>query len=198
MTSPAPFNVPGAAIITASFNEAGQTAQCGIGISTIDGADPTFTEATAVLAAWWTAFKSSVCSDTQITGGTMRFARLDSPVVELAAPSGAVGTYSAGTSSFAPYCGLVKWGSATGGRTGKGRTYLPGVSGFAVAPGGRAFVADYRTAVTASINAYLASAAVSGASNVVPAIVSRKANAARDITSAALAAVPGIQRRRMR
>lgn len=198
MTTPAPLNIPGAALITVRMTESGQEALCGIGIRTEDLTDLALEDAQDVLAAWWAAFRLAIAADVTCTGGTVRYARVDSPVLELAAPASPTGASAAGATSLAPYCALVKWTTTAGGRSGKGRTYLPGVPIAAVGVGGRSFAGGYVTAVETAIGAYLGAAIVAPAGNITPAVLSRTKNVANPILTGALAGIPGIQRRRMR
>jgi hypothetical protein len=197
MTTPLPFEIPGAYFLTVNTTQAGQPAQNVLGFAVNDLTFPTVEQFVQLLDAYWGVFRTVTAADTSCTGGTVRQAKTEGVVWELSAPANPAGSSTAGTTSVAAYCAMVKWSTATGGRSGKGRTYLPGVPKDAIAVGGRSFTPTYASAVATAITNYRTHAQWA-TMDCHPAVLSRVDQAEYPITAGALAAIPGIQRRRMR
>lgn len=154
----------------------------------------------ADFAAWrdaaWGAFRSLCQTGTSCAGATGRLVmRASGSVVELGPPpspggalTGAVGLASGST--------LIKWGTAEGGRSGKGRTFIPGLPISSVAAGGRTYSSAHQTAIATAVSSYLGAALWTG--GLSPAVLSFTKGQAHVITSGAASPIVGLQRRRMR
>jgi hypothetical protein len=92
---------------------------------------------------------------------------------------------------------LIRWSTAQGGRSGKGRTFLPGLPRLNTSGDGRTYTPQMTGVVNGAISAYLASTTMSQ-QGLQPAVLSFRKGAAYPITGGALASVIGVQRRRMR
>lgn len=154
-----------------------------------------------VAAAWrdaaWNEFRKMAASDVVLVGATVRDVDgSPAPPIEVGAGTTPGGTL-AGTRTLAAACTLVKWQTALGGRSGRGRTFIPGLTGANVSSNGRTYAATYSDFCQANINNYRTSAALASA-GIVPCILSFRRGEATPIESGALAVIVGVQRRRMR
>lgn len=198
MTSPSATRlpIPNAAQLTVRMLDNGQDAVVVLG-AVVNGGVLTSAKANVWLDAAWQAFKPLMAPSVTCSGGTCRdVSSVEGQVFDLPAPPTPTGTGATVTTVRAATT-LVKWSSATGGRTGKGRTYFPGIPAGSIDSGGRTYIPVWSTSVQTAVNAYLNSAALA-TEGIDPAILSFTRGAARPITSGALAPVVGIQRRRMR
>jgi hypothetical protein len=138
-----------------------------------------------------------VHSSVSCLGATLRdVSGPDGQVIEVGAPASPAGG-AAGTAGLLAGSTLIKWSTATGGRTGKGRTYLPGLGTGYVEANGRTYTASFSGTAATAIAAYLGHASMTDG-GIRPAVLSFRRGAARRITSGGLAPVVGVQRRRMR
>lgn len=198
MTSPTPprLPIPGGRQLTIKLSTAGQTAAVVLGAQGAGG----WSDANATrvwLNAFWSRFRFVCLTNVTCLGAIGRdVSGPDAPVYEVGAPTDQNGAYAGGQSVLAAST-LIKWNTATGGRTGKGRTYIPGFSTAFLTADGRGYTAAYGATVQSHIDGYLADAALA-AEGLDPAVLSFTRGAARPITSGSLASVVGIQRRRMR
>ena len=146
--------------------------------------------------AFWTAFRTGL-NDVQCVGATVRRVDGSGAIWDVGAPanSASAGTGTGHAVAAASY--LIKWNTAQAGRSGKGRTFLPGVYETEVNNDGRTWSGAASTAIQTSIDAYLADMAGNGA-GMAPAVLSFRKGAAYEITGGSLAPIVGIQRRRMR
>lgn len=194
--SPAPLLIPDAMQMTVNLVSAGQPAAVVMGIKgPVSSLTPTF--AAAARDAWWAAFRPLMASSVSITGVTLRYCgdKTYAPV-ETGAPSTTAGG-AAAASGLQAACTLIKWSTSRGGRSGKGRTFLPGLMASAVGTDGRTYIGTYPATVQNAINAYLQSSAFTAGVGI-PAILSFTLGEAFSIQSGALAPIVGVQRRRMR
>lgn len=201
MTSPTPprLPIPAGRQLTLRLVQGGQEAAVVLGFVGAGEVDAE-NRAAALRDIAWLAFRPLMAGDVSIVGAVLRdVSQADGKSVEVGAPSTtATNSGGAGGSSLvAAACYLLRWSTATGGRTGKGRTYLPGVVSTAVNAGGRTYTAGYQGTAATAITQYLAPAQYNAVATV-PAVLSFTRGAARPITGGALAPVVGIQRRRMR
>lgn len=201
MTQPTPLRlpVPTGRQLTLRLSQAGQDAAIVLGFIS---EDPFIAEAQgkAVADAAWAAFRPLVYSDVQYVGGVWRDVAVEEGTsIEVTPPTatGAALGAAGGTASVAAACTLIRWSTGGGGRSGRGRTYLPGLATVSVAAGGREYTASYKTTVATQINAYLANS-VWTTNNVRPAVLSFTKGSAREIVTGTLSPVVGVQRRRMR
>ena len=118
-------------------------------------------------------------------------------VLELGPPTTPGGGISSQQPAVASASTLVKWQSTVGGRSGKGRTYIPGLAAANVTATGRTLPAAEVTRVQTALNTYLAFGH-GAAYNLDPCVLSFTNGSAALITSGAVQSVIGTQRRRMR
>lgn len=150
-------------------------------------------------AAWlnqaWDSFRPLIAGACSATGGTYRdVSSAGGQVFDLGAPTNPTGLGGVGGPILAAST-LIKWSAASGGRSGKGRTFLPALPSSAVASNSRTYDPSHVTKVNTAVSAYLNPA---GSGNVTRAVLSFTDGVARPITNGAAASVIGIQRGRMR
>lgn len=202
MTSPTPLQprlyVPNGKQLTVKLNDGGQPAAVVLGgVSGSPGAT-----SVALANAWLQVFASQfmplIANGINITGAVLRdVSAADGLVAEVGAPTAnASGTRGAGR-ALAAASVLIKWSTARGGRSGKGRTFLPAVQSLDVNADGRTYNAAFATTVQTAITNYLTSASLQTA-GLQPAVLSFTKGTAAVITGGALAGTVGVQRRRMR
>lgn len=195
-TAPPRLPIPGGLQLSVRFSQNGQDAVCVLGGYRASG----FTQpagAQAWLNEFWARFKHLAAPSVVVVGGTCRdVSGPDGTVHELSAPASAAGT-ATNPSNLVAQSTFIKWSTATGGRTGKGRTFLPGLPTVAIAADGRSYLAAHGPAVQAACAAYIGSS-VMAAEAIQPAVLSFRRGLARPITAGALAPLVGLQRRRMR
>jgi hypothetical protein len=198
MTTPAPRAYPlNGRQLTVKINQAGQEAVVVLGGRLTAGPEITAAKASAWLDTFWAAFRPVILGTYSCTGATLRDVNAaEGTVVEVGQPPNPTGFGGSGD-TVAAACTLVKWSTAKGGRSGKGRTYIPGLSSAAVSPGGRTYDSGHVTKVNTAIAAYLNSGTW-GTINIVPAVLSFTKGESNTITGGSIAAVVGVQRRRMR
>lgn len=193
---PVPFpDIPGASRIAIKYDVAGQEAWVILGYANVTDTRPTVAQANAFLSTWATNMRNLQAGTCVMQYAELRHVVPDGVVTPLTVPAASVGN-STGQTPLPGYAALIKWASAGGGRSNKGRTYLPGVPVNALQTDGRSFTSTYKTAAASAITAVLAHATSLGDPQI--AVVSTTKGGAARVVSGALAAVPGIQRRRMR
>lgn len=201
MTQPTPARlpIPNGRQLTLRLTQAGQEAAIVLGFID-DGAATTASQAADVQNAAWNAFKPLIYSDVTLVGSVWRdVSEAEADAIEVPPPSGtgAANGAAGGTASVAAASTLIRWATGGGGRSGRGRTYLPGLATVSVAAGGREYTTSYRTTVTSQITAYLANSTWTTV-GVRPAVLSFTKGAAREIVTGSLSPIVGVQRRRMR
>lgn len=188
--------IPGGRQLTVSFTVGGQDAVVVLG-GQGGGAWNDAAGAATWRDAFWNAFRPEICSAVTCTGAVLRTVEgPDGQVIEVGAPTNPVGLNS-GAMTLAGAAMVIKWKTAQGGRSGKGRTFVPGVNEGAVSADGRTWGTGHNAGVQTCINNYLGSAPLSAA-GLTPAVLSFRRGAAYAITSGSLAPIVGLQRRRMR
>lgn len=88
------------------------------------------------------------------------------------------------------YATLLRWGTSRGGRTGKGRTFVPGFVTGSLAADGRTLSS---TALTAATTLGQAMADVAGF-----CVISHRAGTATPVDTYSVSSIVGVQRRRLR
>lgn len=199
MTTPAPrAYIPGGFQLTIRLTDGGQPAAVVLGGVGSGGLAPN----TSLGATWRDAFCGRfmplVSGSVQVVGATLR--DVSGPagqVFEIAAPTtNATGGRGPGRPVAAAAL-LVKWSTETGGRSGKGRTFLPAPQSSDINADGRTYNATFAGLVATAANAYATDQNLA-AVNLKPAVLSFTKGAAYPIVSGVCAPVVGIQRRRMR
>lgn len=197
MTTPSETRLypPSSAQLTLNLLQSNQEAAIVLGLKHT-GVFLVASDAMAVRDAAWAAFRPLIHSNVSCVGATLRHTNEASGRVdELGPPPNPLGS-NASAAGVASGCTLIKWGTGTGGRSGKGRTYLPGLSTGAINTDGRTYSTTHQTATGTAIAAYLGASAFSSA--VKPAVLSFTKGEAYTITSGAISPIVGLQRRRMR
>lgn len=199
MTSPlTPRVVPNAYQMTVRMTDRGQTAAVVLGLLDSDAAAPSMdaSNAAAWLAAWWSSMRIAVGTNLVCTGATVRdLGSVGGSVWEVAPPADPAGA-GASAGAVAAACALLKWRTADGTRSGKGRTFLPGIAQVAIDTDGRSLTTGARGAVLTQAQVYLGKPLFTGTFG--PAVISFKNQVARRITSVDVATTVAIQRNRMR
>jgi hypothetical protein len=145
----------------------------------------------------WSNLRGAINNEVTCSGAIVRHVNgLNATVYELGAPTSPAGALTGATPLLAA-CTLVKWTTATGGRSGKGRTFLPGIPATGIAAGGRTVNSGHVTTTQGAVNAYLASTAMS-TYGLKPAVLSFRKGEAYPILAGAVNSIVGLQRRRMR
>lgn len=201
MTSPAPTPVPRLPIptglqLTVRVTQEGQEAAVVLGFLLNNASSPTQALAQALLQAQWNAIRNMTTSTTICTGGTLRsLAASNNVVFELAAPSSPAGIDTTAP-TVAAVATLIKWSTANGTRSGKGRTFIPGTPAAWVAAGGRSLTAAAQTVVNQRASEMLSHTAEWP--GLQSAVLSFKNGVGYPITGGAPGGRLGIQRKRMR
>lgn len=199
MTSPSTpprLYPPGGLQMAVKITYSGQDALCVVG-ATGPSAVPTQEVATAWRDLFWSSFSPLMAGAATCTGAIVR--QVDGPdgvVVEVGPPAVPGGGGGQGGVLLAA-CTLIKWSTTRGGRSGKGRLFLPAVPGSFISGDGRTYLAAAQSAVATAVNAYIANDGPASAL-VNPSVLSFTKGVASPITAGSLAAVVGVQRRRMR
>lgn len=203
MTTPVPtpkpprLPIPGGIQLTLKGTDGGQPFAIVLGAVGPAGAGIS----TGIAEAWrneaWARFRN-LCSNVVVVQSAV-LRHVEDPLMlpfEVGAPPSPTGSSvdarAIGAASF-----LLKWQTATGGRSGRGRTFLPGLPHPFVTPDGRAYTSDARTSAQTVLNAYIG-AAMWDTIGFRPAVLSFRRGAAYEIVSGAPASIVGVQRRRMR
>lgn len=93
------------------------------------------------------------------TGAIVRdVSQAEGEVIEVGAPASAAGGIAA-AGTVAAACTLVKWSSLRGGRSGKGRTYVPGLHATGVEASGRTLPPGAVSAAQSIASNYISAAA---------------------------------------
>jgi hypothetical protein len=187
--------IPNGWQLVVDYQHSGQPAQSVVGLALPSGQGPTAQGAQIVLNAWWARMRALCSAEVVCQGGTLREAVPEGSILELNQPPNPAGTI-AGTTTIAGYATLIKWTTNQGGRSGKGRTYLPGVTQGVVQSGGRTYSSAHQTAASAAIAGYLSDVQTGLAYS--PVVLSFRKGQAFTVTGGALSSVVAIQRRRMR
>lgn len=200
MTSPAPRLYPANGLqLTVRLTQNGQNAAVVLGaMGANPGADGQ-AFGTAWLAKFWTNFQPRVVSGINVQGATLRVVSSAAGTTwEIPPPASASGTLT-GVSALAASSAVIRWNTATGGRSGRGRSYIPGLAVGDIDGGGRNLTSGTLNAFSSAANAYLGNWGTGGVlSSFSPAVLSFTKGAAYPITSSSVLSVVGIQRRRMR
>lgn len=201
MTTPAPTTPPrlypaNAYQLTLNLTHEGQAAVVVLGAKT----NGTFL-VESDLQQWknhaWDTFKGLVSSDVSCTGAIGRsVSSAGGTVWELGPPTTPAGQGDSASNAVAAAAVLIKWSTATGGRSGKGRTFLPGLAQINVQSDGRSYTTAFQTLANNKAAAYINGAVFSA--SIKPAVLSFTKGEAYQITSGALSPRIGLQRRRMR
>ena len=183
--------------MTLLFNHGGQSAAVVLGAHSPSGSGMTRAKAEGWRDAFWNQARFLCLNTVTLTGAIIRdVSGPDGQVIEVGPP--ATNATGSGTTGIALAAGstLIKWSTEVGGRTGKGRTYVPGLSTSSVNTDGRTYTAGHISGVTSAVNGYLGAAVFD--LSFQPAVLSFTRGAPRRIIGGAAAPVVGIQRRRMR
>lgn len=199
MTAPAVRpSIPGGISLVLKFSQDGQESACVLGRGETDTTAWTQAQAQADLQGVWNALRPLVGPGTSVVGGSLRSLNTGIPFVfELAAPTNPTGGASVTGTNVAAACLLIRWSTSFGGRSGKGRTFLPGLPANWVAPGGRSLNALGLSEAGAAIPNMLNDTGIY-ATRSTPAVISYSDAIARQVVSGAASSIIGIQRRRMR
>lgn len=198
MSTPAPprLPIPQGYSLTLNMTQGGQPCVVvlgGKGLGSWDGVTG--------VAVWrdaaWNAFRNLAGSALQCTGAVLRDLQVASGPVFEAGPPTATGGTIAGDKAILAASSLIKWSTAQGGRSGKGRTYFPGLMSGMVDSTGARITTAHGTAIGTAVTSYLTSSTLAAA-GLQPAVLSFTKGAAYQIVSGAGASVVGVQRRRMR
>jgi hypothetical protein len=197
MTAPFPSTVTDGCSLTVRYTTAGQEAVNVLGGKINGPFFPTTANVQAWLDAWWGQMRSIVSPNLTCLGAQYRdLSQVDGGTVEVL-PSGSPTGTNGGGISLAAAAYLINWRTTAGGRSGRGRTYLPGVPEEAVEPGGVTLQSGNQAGVTSRAGLYVA-AMQPGNGPIQAAVVSRRLGLARAITTASTASTVGMQARRMR
>jgi hypothetical protein len=169
-------------------------------LGAIGGALGTLSSATgqAWLNHFWSTFRASMTSTVTCTGGVYRdVSQADGVTFDLAAPPSPAGG-NVGAQAVAAASMLIRWRTESGGRSARGRTYLPGVPANIVDLDYRSIKAADLVPLQTAADAYTAGFSSGGIADLEPAILSFTKGAAYAVVRGNPVSVLGIQRRRMR
>lgn len=199
MTAPAPVRLysPTMRQLTLKMDQGGQESDVVLGFK---GTGTLYTPADGqlVLNAAWAALRPAIISQVTCTGGIWRDCSGPGGLATVAGPPPSpAGGLAGGSVTAAAVCYLLSWQTASGGRSGRGRTFLPGVNAPIINADGRTIAAAGITLLNSAITSYLGSSVWASTGNT-PAVLSFTKGQANLIVSGKLGTVLGIQRRRMR
>lgn len=188
--------IPGGLSLTLKISYSGQDSQIVLG-----GFGGDTGPSASIAAKWrdhaWQAFMPLIAGSAICQGAVLRDAsQPDGLVFEVSGPTSPNGGGGAGGNILAAAT-LVKWSTVRGGRSGKGRTFLPALPSGALGTDGRTYASTHGPKVATAVAAYLNTTAVQ-AVGVAPAVLSYRQGEASVIVGGSLAPVIGLQRRRMR
>lgn len=198
MTTPTPvLRPPNGVTLTLHLLHEGQQAAVVLG-GTTQAADMTQQLASAWLtAAWQRLVRPCVINTVQCIGATVRDVSVENgDLWTLSSPPTPTGAFN-DSNGVAAAAVLIKWSTIHPGRSGKGRSFLPGLASEMVDSTGRGYVPAMRTAVQTAIDDYLGDPTF-GNDALRPAVISYRTGQARIIINGTLAPTIGLQRRRMR
>jgi hypothetical protein len=198
MTTPTPLARPvDGRQMTLLLDDRGQPSAVVLGALAEPSVNLVTTQAEAWIEAAWEAFRPLVVGTVTCTGAIVRDVSIvDGRVIELGAPANPTGSGGA-ASSVASAATLIKWSTGGGGRSGKGRSFIPGLSQSQVGADGRSYQAGYAATVQQAVSAYLGNPGL-GSQGLLPAVLSFSKGQAQVILSGGLSGTIGVQRRRMR
>lgn len=195
-TAPAPrvfLPVPDAASVALTYDVSGQPATVVLGVGNAPGGGPDFDSAANLALEAHTLMRPLMATSCTLRSIVARAldGSGDSRLVALPATNL---TGTAAGNLVTAYATLVRWGTTGNGRSGRGRTFVPGFT-----TGG--MNADGRTLSSTNINA--ANALVAGliddtGGSAGFAVISRTKGTYSPVISGSVASVVGIQRRRIR
>lgn len=199
MTSPNPARLYPAAGLQLSVKlvQSGQTA-----VVVLGGLGPSSQVTTATAEAWrdafWSRARTFCHSSVTLTGATMRDVSQAEGVTVEVGPGTTPTAVGGGTAAVAAAAFLVRWQTEGGGRSRKGRSFIPGVAVTDTQADGRTLATTTATTITTAMNAYTAAFSSGGIEGIEPAILSFTKGYATAVVGASVAPRIGIQRRRMR
>jgi hypothetical protein len=185
--------IPGALAVTLTYDVSGQPAQVVLGCAGVDGGFGTVEDAQALANLFHTNARALMATSCTLTAITARVAVPDGAVFGLALPATNLTGTAAGNLVTA-YATLIRWNTAKGGRSGRGRTYVPGFTTGGMAADGRTLSSTNLTAANALGNAMVNATGPAGSLNVL----SYTDGEASPVTSFSVSSIVGVQRRRIR
>ena len=190
---PAPLPVPGALQVALTYDVSGQPATVVFGCGGPGIVDATASTATALAHAAHTLMRPLMATSATLTQITAREAVPDGATYALALPaSNRTGT--AAGNLVTAYATLVRWGTTQGGRSGRGRTFVPAFTTGGINADGRTLSSTYLTAAAAFGAGMVANTADVEAFS----IVSKRKGDAYSVESYSVSSIVGVQRRRLR
>lgn len=197
MTTPTPaprvtLPVPDACTVALQYDVAGQPAYVILGCGNTPGAGPPFDVAQALAHEFHTQAKTLMSASTTLRSIVARALDGSGNSQAFALPTGLTGT-AAGTLITA-YATLLRWQTSGNGRSGRGRTYVPGFTSELLESNGRAMSPVGLTRAQAVVTALTDDAGGSAPF----AVISRTKGTYSPVLSGTVSPIVGIQRRRLR
>lgn len=197
MTTPTPRvrqPIPGALSVALTYDVAGQPAVVVLGVAGVDGAGfGTVEDAQAVSHLFHSSARSLMATNCLLTNISARQAVPDGQVYAVPLPASNLGGLASGNLITA-YATLIRWHTARGGRSGKGRTFVPGFTTGNLGADGRTLSSAATTAANSLGNAMVNATGSAGALSVL----SYTDGVASQVTGFSVSPVVGVQRRRLR
>jgi hypothetical protein len=192
--------IPNAAQLTVKMLQGGQPCAVVLGGRLGPGTAVTAAMGTAWLALFWSRFSPGLSGQVTVQGATIRDTSGPGGISFDVGPPASPGGGAAGTMALAAASYVIQWRTGTGGRSGRGRSYLPGVMPIDVQTDGRTLQPTAVTTWKGRADGYIADLfAASGAlTGLDPAVLSFTKGQASEILTSTVPPVLGIQRRRMR
>lgn len=196
MTTPAPTRppalpIPGAFAVALRYDVSGQPAVIVLGVDDVaTDAD----QAGVVATTFHNAARPLMATSCVLQDISVREAVPDGATVGIALPSSANRSGTAAGNLITAYATLVRWNTATGGRSGRGRTFVPGFTTGNLQADGRTLSQSAVTAAQALVNTMT----TPGPAMQGFAVLSRRTGQASVVISGSVSQIVGVQRRRLR
>ena len=197
MTSPAPrvrLPIADALQVSLTYDVNGQPAVVVVGCAPPDdGGFVVPSDALALAQLLHTNMRPLMATSCTLVNITARETVADGQVFSLALPATNL-TGTAAGNLITAYATLVRWKTARGGRSGQGRTYVPGFTTANVNADGRTLSSSALTAANALGTAMVGATGPSG----TLAVLSFTDGVSSAVTGHSVSPIVGIQRRRLR
>lgn len=185
--------VPGALQVALTYDVSGQPATVVLGCGGPANVTATPAIATALAHRAHDLMRPLMATSATLTSITAREAVDDGPNFQLALPA----TNRTGTAAgnlVTAYATLLRWGTTQGGRSGRGRTFVPGFTTAGINADGRTLSSSFLTAA----QAFGTGMTNNDAATEPFTVISKRRGAAYSVESFSVSSIVGVQRRRLR
>jgi hypothetical protein len=190
-TRPPALPIPGAFAVALTYDVSGQPAVIVLGVDDV-ATDPS--QAATVATTFHNAARPLMATSCVLQDITIREAVPDGATIGAALPAVNARSGIAAGNLITAYATLVRWNTGRGGRSGRGRTFIPGFTTGNLQADGRTLSS---TALTAA-QALVTTMTTPGPGMQGFAVLSRRLGEANVVVSGSVSQIVGVQRRRLR